>query len=143
MMGGRVDRFSSFPMIDTTHKLLRVQNNRKISGSNNHQFNTTMKNGIFIEASLFNEVGEIISQWHNLLKKANDQVGEMVSQSTAFRQFGRRRVERLIREGKLTPIRQVRRVYFYLWDIEDAANVGPRVDAGRLAAKLKGIQPAM
>ncbi len=109
-------------MIEPTHKLLRVQNNRKISGSNNHQFNTTMKNGIFIEASFFNEVGEIISQWHNLLKKANDEVGEMVTQATAFRQFGRRRVERLIREGKLTPIRQIRRVYFYLWKVTTQNN---------------------
>lgn len=102
-----------------------------------------MKNGILIESSLLNEVGEIVSQWNNLLKKANDEIGQMVTQSTAFRQFGRRRVEQLIREGRITPIRRVRRVYYYLWDLEDAANVGPRVEANRLAAQLKAMHPAV
>lgn len=60
----------------------------------------------------FNDIMDIFAGFEKLYRELNKQNGLQVSQATAYRQYGRTRVNRWAREGKVNPVKQGTRIYY-------------------------------
>lgn len=60
----------------------------------------------------FNEIIDIFAGFEKLYRELNKNAGYQVSQATAYRQYGRNRVNRWAREGKVNPVKHGSRIYY-------------------------------
>jgi len=63
------------------------------------------------------EIMDVLTRAEILFRKMNRAIGHQVGQSTAYRQYGRGRVNRWAREGKIHPVKQGNRIYYDSYDL--------------------------
>jgi hypothetical protein len=69
-----------------------------------------------ISESQFNRLCYLASEFEKLARKAG-LIGGQISQASAYRQFGRTRVERWVKQGRINPVNQNRHIYYSFDDL--------------------------
>ena len=69
----------------------------------------------------FERIMQILSNAEELFRELNNAIGQQISQASAYRKYGRVRVNRWAKEGKVNPVRQLNRIYYDAYELVKAS----------------------